>query len=160
VTDSFEKKGAMNMEDKTPMKYRRMALSTFLFAILIASACAPTSPPPDSQHPPLADTEWLLVQINGQPPLAGTQVTLIFEDANLGGMTGCNHFGGDYTSSQEGELSIGTLVQTEMYCMEPEGVMAQEVMYQERLSQASSYRVVNERLELLNPQGEVILVFE
>jgi heat shock protein HslJ len=149
------------MIDKTTRQYRWIALSSLLLAVMLVSACAPASPPPPAnQHPPLAGTDWLLVQINGQPPLAGTQVTLVFEEANLGGMTGCNHFGGDYTSSPDGKLSIGTLVQTEIYCMEPEGVMAQEVMYQERLSQASSYRVVNERLELLNPQGEVILVFE
>jgi heat shock protein HslJ len=148
------------MIDKTTRQYRWIALSSLLLTVILASACAPVGPPTGSQQPPLAGTEWLLVQINGQPPLAGTQVTLIFEEANLGGNTGCNHFGGDYTSSPDGKLSIGTLVQTEMYCMEPEGVMAQEVMYQERLRQASSYQVVDGQLEILNSQGETILVFE
>jgi heat shock protein HslJ len=141
-------------------QYRLIALSSLLLSVIVVSACAPTGPSPGDQQPPLAGTNWLLVQINGQPPLAGTQVTLTFEGASLGGMTGCNHFGGDYASSTDGTLTIRDLVQTEMYCMEPEGVMAQEIEYLETLRQAASYQVVDERLEIMDQAGVTMLIFE
>lgn len=148
------------MINKTSIQYRWVAFSTLLLAVVVAAACVPAGPPPANSQLDLVGTDWILVQINGQPPLAGTRLTLTFEEANLGGNTGCNHFGADYTASSDGKLLISDLVHTEIYCLEPEGVMAQEVLYLERLSQASSYRVVDERLEVLNPQGETILVFE
>jgi len=147
------------MIDKTYKRYGWIAFSSLMLTLLVTSACTPAVQPP-GQTPALEGTEWKLVRINDREPLAGTEPTLLFEVTSLGGTTGCNHFGGDYTYKSDGTLTIRDLMQTEMYCIEPEGVMEQEVEYMGKLIQAASYRVVDERLEILDQAGVSILIYE
>jgi heat shock protein HslJ len=102
----------------------------------------------------------VLVSLNGQEPLPGTQVTLRFEEQELGGEASCNDYGGSYTTTPDGGLTITELIQTEMACLEPEGVMEQEASYMGTLAVAASYQVAGERLEIRNAAGETVLVFE
>jgi heat shock protein HslJ len=148
------------MTENNYMRIYWIALTGLIVILIVASACTPSGLPPDIDQPALEGTGWTLVQINGQEPLAGTEVTLIFEETNVEGNTGCNHFGGEYTASPDGSLQMSQLAMTEIYCTEPEGVMAQEVQYGDNLNQATSYRVVDERLEILNQDGVTILIFE
>jgi heat shock protein HslJ len=113
----------------------------------------------------LVDTQWVLVSLNGESPIEGTEITLNFEKESLGGGMGCNGYGGGpdsgkYTATGDGTLTIpDILAVTVQLCSTPEGIMEQEAAYIEALRSAASYRVLDDRLEIDNAAGETILVF-
>ncbi len=113
----------------------------------------------------LAGTSWTLASLAGEdgatvPVLAGTTVTAAFDaDGRVGGSAGCNHYSADYTAAGA-DLSIGSAVRTEMYCMDPPGVMEQEDRYLALLTEVSSYRVEGDLLILADREGADLLVFD
>jgi heat shock protein HslJ len=144
------------------MFFRKFSLSSLLaaaFAIVLA-ACGGTQPGGQTGgSPSLAGTAWQLSTLLGQPPIEGSEVTLSFQDGEVGGRAGCNSFGGQFSVGNDGSLNFQNLYNTEMFCMEPEGVMDQELAFLQTLSQASSYSITNDTLELKNAAGETILSF-
>ena len=108
------------------------------------------------------DIKWVLVSYgdtgNPQPVIEGTTVTATFlsEEKQVSGSAGCNHYFGSY-EVKDG-LSVGMVGHTEMYCMEPEGVMDQETEYLAILQMAESYTVKGSRLEI--DGGGKVLVYE
>lgn len=135
---------------------RLRLFAMMILAALLLAACAPGSPTGAADP---TGVEWKLVEINGKPALAGSNVTLTFEDGKGGGKGGCNSYGGSYRI-QGGSLSFSDLFQTEMACMDPAGVMDQETEYLQTLGQAAGYQISGERLELKNAAGETVLVFQ
>ena len=143
------------------MKFKRTVLvgATFLLATLLA-ACAtaqPTQPPREGAA--LTGTEWALTSLNGDTLVEGTQITLSFSDGTLEGSAGCNTYGGSYAAT-EGSLSLSDLYWTEMACLEPEGILDQELAYLNTLNTVASYRADAYRLELYDEAGTLTLVFE
>lgn len=115
---------------------------------------------------PLAGTEWQLLAFVGsgdipaavQESLPETAITATF-DAELAGLTGnagCNEYGGAYEASAN-TLSVGELVRTEMFCMEPEGVMDQEDRYLSWLAEATGYQSHGTLLWLEVADGRALL---
>src|SRR5574342_393738 len=113
------------------MKERLISIGALLvLASLALGACAANPTPDETTLPvssPLKDTQWELTRYasaQGQltDVLAETQVTLEFSDGKLSGNAGCNSFFGDYQSNA-GNLTIGSVGHTEMFCTSPEGVM-------------------------------------
>jgi heat shock protein HslJ len=47
---------------------------------------------------PLDGTSWMLVSLDGQPPLPGTEIRLGFSDKGFSGNSGCNYYAGSYTN--------------------------------------------------------------
>ena len=107
----------------------------------------------------LEDTHWVLVALNGEPPLADTSPSAGFSADQISGSAGCNHYFGEYTAG-DSDIAMGDLARTEMYCVEPEGMMAQEDAFLAALASATSYRLVGEQLELLDANGGLVLAFE
>ena len=105
----------------------------------------------------LIDTQWVLVELDRQPPLQGRLPSLRFGADEVGGTTGCNSYFGSYVL-RGSQLSFGGLGQTEMACEEP--LMEQERAFLVRLSQVTNHRSAEERLEMLSASGEVLLVWE
>lgn len=135
-----------------------------LVTIIALAACrggdTPVAPPVGPDVPSLQGSEWVLVSLNGQELVQGTNVTLAFAEKEAGGSAGCNHYGGPYTATNKGGFAMTEIAITEMYCMEPDGVMDQETVYTKALMSAAAYRVVDDRLEIDNAAGETVLVFE
>lgn len=112
----------------------------------------------------LDGTEWVLISLNGESPIEGTEITLYFEEALLGGSMTCNGYGGGrdsgkYVATDDGSLTIPQIAVTVQLCSEPEGIMEQEAAYIEALRSAAAYRVMDDRLEIDNAAGETTLVF-
>jgi len=114
------------------------------------------------------------------PALPGSEVSARFgNDGKVVGSAGCNHYGADYTL-KDANLFIEPAIRTEMYCMDPPGIMEQEDRYLALLTKVASYRVErvtadgermplsasvssrteNDRLVLTDVNGADILVFE
>ena len=135
----------------------------FLSILLFLAACTPSADPAATATMPaaeLAGTEWVLASLNGRSPLPNTRLTLTFTEDKASGFSGCNWYGGDYTASETGSLTIPQFASTERDCPEIEGAVAQEISFQEALLTAASYHLQTDRLEINNAAGDTILVFE
>jgi putative lipoprotein len=104
----------------------------------------------------LEGTSWNLVEIAGQPAVAGSNPTLSFEKGQAGGNGSCNSFGGAYEAGN-GKLTFGPLMSTLMYC---ENTMEQETAYLAALQDAAGYEIKNGILLILDANGQVALIFE
>jgi heat shock protein HslJ len=102
-------------------------------------------------------TVWQLVSFNGAAPIEGTEITLRFEDGRVRGSSGCNTYDGDYTLGEEGEFQVGPIAVTEMGCLDPAGVMDQEVEYLRILQGANT--LAQDDTELTIEGGGNTLVF-
>ena len=150
------------------MKRKKRFLPLAIIVLLLAAAgCGPINIVPDTgpeatpeEAPSLTGTEWVLGLINNREPLQGAEVTLSFDETTAGGTAACNSYGGDYTTGPGGTITFGEIVQTLMLCTEPDGIMELEEDYINTLNLAESYRVINDRLEILDQAGSVILEFE
>jgi heat shock protein HslJ len=151
---------------------RTVVLSVALLLAVSLAACGPTATPttPGLTEGPddgtrLAGTEWVLTSLNGESLIEGTEIDLYFEEAFLGGSMTCNGYGGGpdsgkYIATDDGALTLGEyFAVTVQLCSEPKGIMEQEAAYIEALLSAETYHVVDDRLEMGNAAGQIILVF-
>jgi len=112
----------------------------------------------------LEDTIWAL-ESYGDPEnlnavLEDTEITINFISAEvkMEGSAGCNSYFGGY-EVEGNQLSIpGPIGATEMYCMEPEGIMEQEQEYLTILQDAESYEIEDDQLQIVS--GDKVLVFK
>ena len=84
----------------------------------------------------------MLITFNENLPIEGRQPTIQFEDSQVSGTTGCNSYGGSYQVKVDA-ISFEALFNTEMACMEPEGLMDQEQAYLELLGTAQRFELVD-----------------
>ncbi len=110
----------------------------------------------------IEDTDWVLQSYgefgNLKDVLTDTRITAEFvsSEGTVEGSAGCNSYSGSY-EVKDSQLSIpGPIAATEMYCMEPEGVMEQERQYLEILQAAKSYSVEDGELQI-NCGGQVLV---
>ena len=136
------------------MSGRILGPVVLVLAILVVG-CG--SGPADSAA--LQDTRWVLVALGGEPPLVGAAPSAEFTADQISGSASCNTYFGTYTVG-DGELSIGDVAHTEMWCAEPEGVMDQEQVFLMTLATVGGYRLADGGLELLDGAGDVVLAFE
>ena len=142
------------------MDIRRTGLVgvTILMAALLAGCATAEPDPAPAGGAALPGTEWVLTSLAGSPPIEGTQITLRFGEGSLEGSGGCNTYGGSYTATGD-SLGLSDLYWTEMACLEPEGVLEQELAYLNALNTVASYRVDAGQLALYDEAGTQILVF-
>jgi heat shock protein HslJ len=134
------------------MKTLRYAVLIYIAAILL-TACA------SDGAASLDGTAWTLTAINNSAPLPGSAPTLQFEDGQAGGNASCNSFGGEYRVSGSRISFKDGFYLTEMYCMDPEGIMDQELRYVELLAQADSFEMREGQLVIFLPNQQT-LTFE
>ena len=135
------------------MNVRKLIALMALAVLLVGCSSSPAA------GPALDGTQWVLVTLEGEPPLPGTPPSAEFSGDQISGSAGCNHYFGTYAISGS-EITISDVARTEMYCMDPEGVMDQEEAFVAALASAADYRLSGARLELLDATGSVILAFE
>ncbi len=144
-----------------------MGLRSFWVALcalpLLLTACAypsgtPAAPGPDTANGDPRGSSWLLEDLRGAPPVAGTAVTATFgTDGRVAGSAGCNSYGASFTLAGD-RLTISDAMSTQMACM-GEGIMEQESAFLRALEDVRTYRSTHERLELRDDAGAAILTF-
>ncbi len=123
-----------------------------LFAGLIGvQACVPAKNV-------LEDTEWQLITIGKTRMIEGTQITLHFGSEEVSGNAGCNSYFARYEANRS-TLSMDGIGSTEMWCMEPEGIMDQEFLYLNYLSNVDSFSIADGQLIIVLNDGDQ-LIFE
>jgi len=125
--------------------------SIFIF-MLIFSACSFGL---SSSQVDLDGSTWVLTEINNDTAIVGDSPTLKFKGNQVVGNASCNTYVGSYQVQGE-TISFGPLARTEMYCMEPEGVMAQEQTYLETLEAAQRFELVDDILTIYSDSGKML----
>jgi heat shock protein HslJ len=114
-------------------------------------------PPPGLSTVTLDGTQWLVSSLNGRTIIEGSNITMNFTADALGGYAGCNWYGARYASTAN-SIAIGAPEGTLRGCQTPAGVGQQEQTYYETLQRVAAYRVVDNRMEMMNASNEVVLV--
>lgn len=116
----------------------------------------------EAETVPLEDaTWWLKFQLaDGQitPVVPGTEVSATFSDGEVSGNGGCNRYQGSYTLDGDA-LSITGPAYTLRKCGGPEGIVEQEQLYFANLGAATRLVQTGDLLQLLNADGETLLMF-
>jgi heat shock protein HslJ len=95
------------------------------------------------------------------PPVVipGTIITAQFTLDEVAGNTGCNSYSARCQADQ-GSINIAQVVQTEMACLEPDGVMEQEQRFVQSLQAVSTYQMDGDQLILNDQAGVTRLVMQ
>jgi heat shock protein HslJ len=95
----------------------------------------------------LAGTEWTL-DADSLDVAVPDQVafTASFDAERIAGISGCNNYSGEFTSTDAGGLSIGMLISTQMACA-PD-VEAVETAYLGELAQVDAFQISGDTLVL------------
>lgn len=106
----------------------------------------------------LSSTDWQLSAIEGNDVLKsnypnGVPSVVFTADNKINGHGGCNRYGGSYTLGAAGELTIGQMIATKMFC---EGVA--EDRYMQALSAVNRAEMKGNSLILYNGK-DVVLTF-
>ena len=105
---------------------------------------------------------WLLdsyrdIEGNMTARLPQTRVTINFAAGEVSGTAGCNNYFGPYQVDGN-SLTIGPLGSTMMMCIQDD-TATQETAFLANLGNVASYDIVNNQLQLIDAEGNTILVF-
>lgn len=145
---------------------------TLLAVIVLLAACAPLPAAPLAHQGnaeavtavvaevpphPLAGSTWIVASLDGRPPRPGTQLTVTFTWSELSGFGGCNRFSGEY--ALEGDHFKPGMVQKTLEGCPGAGILEQEQAYVDAVQAGGQFRLDGDRLEILDPAGQVRLAF-
>ena len=117
-----------------------------------------TGPSPD-------DSTWVLQVLDGSAPIEGTFAWLKLAGDTYSGADGCNTFGGRSeggtpVAGGDGSFTAPPSWSTAMLCEAPAGIMDQADSYFELLKEGRSFRIVDDRMEILDGRGDTRLIFD
>ena len=118
----------------------------------------------DAVDQALEGTSWQVMSYNNGKGgvtslIIGTEISANFgEDGQLTGNSGCNSYFAEYETDGD-NISIGTAGKTEMACIEPEGLMEQELQYLAALETAATYKIEGLNLEMRTSGGSLVATF-
>ena len=87
-------------------------------------------------------------------PKAGSRLTLMFQDGQVSGSSGCNSFHGSFTVSGKA-LTIHPLATTRRACEDE--VMVQEQEFLKALQSATTWNITRGMLDVHRADGERVL---
>lgn len=109
-----------------------------------------------AQGASLENTRWTLAAYAQSGRFVQVGATLEFTQNRVGGQSGCNSFGGNYTL-QGGTLRFGPLMQTMMACPD-EAINRLERTYLQALGQVQAYSLEGSVLRMKNQAGQTLLI--
>jgi len=129
-----------------------MKKNLYIITILIALFFSSCGILPATNSGNLSGKAWTLVRYNGKALLSGTTMTAFFENGEVNGSSSCNHYFGGYKTKGD-QILIEGLSWTEMACMDPEGIMQQEQQLMSLFSQAGTFSIQGEVLQIRCSNG-------
>jgi heat shock protein HslJ len=117
---------------------------------------ANTDPPPGTGL--LDGTRWVLTHLDGQPSDTERPVTLMVDSQQFAGETACGRYGGAIQATPDGRLPELRRPGNDGYCpVSPTPAVVSA--YFAAFDAAVQYRLSNDRLELLDDHGAVVLAY-
>ena len=147
------------------MRAMRLAVLLGIISLLAAGiACGGDSSGWASETMNPEGVTWVLQTLDGEPVLDGTFVWLRVDGNEFEGLDGCNryfgwHEDGTPVASADGGFEDPPTTRTLIGCEIPAGIIEQADKYIELLGQGQRFRVEDDRLAILNGEGEKQLVF-
>jgi len=126
-------------------------------ALLITSGCAGSLPGEG-----LESTSWELEAYGDasgpESLISGTRITLAFDRQLTGasGSAGCNSYGASI-QAEDPHINFSQIYQTEMYCLDPPGIMDQENSYLGLLAVAKTYSLDADKLTIYCDNAKVLI---
>ena len=107
---------------------------------------------------------WILESMYGKPPIENTFLTLEVNADSFSGSAGCNRYGGRSEGGSPiagggGAFSI-TIIEKNLEGCPTAAIGDQENAYMRALGKAKRFRVIGDRLEIVDTAGDATLVFE
>ena len=140
---------------------KAVAISVVVALALLLAACGESDLTREAHPTTLAGSAWRVVAVNGRPPMAGSEPTVVFAAADVKGSAGCNSYGGRYAyEPSTGAIAFRDLGMTMMACAEaPRNDM--EALFTRAINQAATASIDPEgRLVLSGPGGQIVLVVD
>jgi heat shock protein HslJ len=103
----------------------------------------------------LAGTSWNLVTFGGSNLIEGTSFILRFNVDQVSGYAGCNSFIAAYRINGD-QISIEGIGIRDMACLEPEGLMKQELFLLEFIATAERFEQIEGCLYLYRGDGKAL----
>lgn len=132
------------------MKKKLYSVTVIFIVMLTLAACGGIGAQNGAD---LEGTSWVLFSYRKTTPIETARPTITFKDGEISGSASCNHYGGSYQVDGD-KISFGAMFMTEMYCVDPEGVMDQESVYLEMLGNADSFELSGSQLVIFTVDGE------
>jgi len=124
---------------------------------VLMSACASAVPADQPTAEDLVGITWVLDDLGGKSPVAGSPVTVRFADGAISGSSGCNVFGGSYEIDGAKLTVDEAMPATMMACAED--VMAVEAALFASLPKATGFAVDGDSLTLKSADGATLGTF-
>ena len=141
-------------------------LLVYVLMVIVLFGLAACAEPATTQEPSLSagleGSTWILESYGEegdlQAVLEGTEITATFDskDGQVRGSGGANTYFGDY-EARKNQLSISRLTWTEMFRLDPEGVMEQEHWYLSALQETETYVIEDGELRISCSGGQVLI---
>ena len=132
---------------------KRNLLIVLLLLALFLSSCGVL---PITKNSGLNGTAWTLISYNGTTLLSDTTMTAFFESGEVNGSASCNHYFGSFKAKGD-QIQIDGLAWTGMACMDPEGIMQQEQQVMSLFSQAATFSIQGQVLQIITGSCEVMV---
>jgi len=123
-------------------------LTAVTWTLVMLVACGKTG------GDPLDGTSWELYSMGKYSPIAGSKITIQFENGQVSGNGGCNSYGGEYRVNGD-KLELGMLMSTLMACADP-AMMEQETIFMQALGDAQGFEIVGGQLQMYGSGGEAL----
>jgi heat shock protein HslJ len=107
----------------------------------------------------LVEGEWVLQSLEGEALIEGTNIILAFDETSFSGFGGCNGYGGPYRVNEHGEITFIEYSSQAEGCIEPEGVLDQELNYMQKLMRTKRYQVNGAILSLSIREDDKELIY-
>ncbi len=125
-------------------------------AVLISSACSGAGASLDG-------SSWALKSYQNDQGeivdvLPNSTTTALFQADQVTGIAGCNNYNASFQSDRN-KLSFGPPSTTRKACPTPPGIMQQENTFLAALTATTKYKLDRNSLELINRQGDTLLIF-
>jgi heat shock protein HslJ len=127
--------------------------------LVLAGLLAVTLAACTSSEDPLDGTSWTLTALPHASLLPDATINLNFQGDELSGSAGCNHYFGSYKIDGS-SITISDVGVTEMFCMDPDGIMEQEASYLAALSDAETFQINGTQLQIIGPTGDTLTYTE
>ena len=111
---------------------------------------------------PFAGKTFAVTAVNGSATLPEAVMTASFSaEGQVSGSSGCNNYNGSYSASGSagsGQMSVGVLTGTNLFCGDPPGVMEQEEAFRNALRAVTTYEFVTDTIVVLrNAVGQEVV---
>ncbi len=135
----------------------------FIFMVILFHGCKPLPNKGSSQNGTGFPTEvfWKLERFGGEDKTVSAENRntigfTLYRDNAISGFAGCNEFGGTYNFGSNNMIQFSSMMATKMYCEETQSV---EREFFQVFSDASSYKIIGDRLEFLAVDETILAVF-